>query len=70
MQGWLYRDRIVVTQDTGNIQRAERVPFDLRAMRKIDGSEPFIVFDNTPLSGTAVSVTVSGIVRMLYLRPG
>ncbi len=69
MNGWLYRDRVVVQQDSVMLIKAERVAFDLRAMRKIDGSEPYLILQNSPGGGTSFTVEVTGIVRMLYLRP-
>ena len=69
VNGWMYRDRVALSFDATEVMPPVRTMFDLRSSRKIDGAEPYIVFDNSPAGGTAQTVEISGIVRMLYLRP-
>jgi len=64
--GWLWRQQYQVMENfTGGLPRIE---LDLRAMRKLMYGSPQLILTNTPVSGTAFTLTVRGIVRMLVLQ--
>ena len=69
--GWLYRDVVTVRDETlaSGIVAFPEVVLDLRAQRKLDRSTlAFRVF-NSALEGTAFTVRITGIIRVLYKLP-
>jgi len=66
MSGWLWRVRETVFE--ANVD-ALRINFDIRAQRKLMYGEPRIFMANNVGTGPTFSVTVTGIVRSLYLLP-
>ena len=43
-----------------------RLDLDIRAMRKLENGEVFIVVDNFPIEGVTASITVLGLIRQLW----
>jgi len=68
-RGWVFRQRRVVAQNGNGSVVLYDIQFDIRAARKLDDGECFIVIDNTAGLGTAFSVVVTGMVRQLWLLP-
>jgi len=68
-RGWIYRTRIAVAQNSIGSQVIYSIRADIRASRKLDDGECFWVLTNTPESGTAFAVHLTGIVRQLWLLP-
>ncbi len=68
-RGWIYRTRRVVAQEAtgGNILHPLRA--DIRASRKLDDGECYIVINNTTDLGTAFTVQATGLIRQLWLLP-
>ena len=73
--GWMYRcqhlvlDRDDIAGQSLYQTRIVEVNRDLRAMRKVDGREPGIIFDSNIFQGVGFTVQISGIVRLLMLEP-
>ena len=68
-RGWIYRNRVVVSQNGAGAPVTVLLQADIRASRKLDDGECFIVVNNTALLGTTFSVAISGIIRQLWLLP-
>jgi len=69
IRGWVIRERhrlfaFAADDPTIFTRRIER---DLRSRRKLENGEMFIRFDNTAQEGTSVAITVTGLVRQLWL---
>ncbi len=69
--GWMYRDITVVTQTASRLhQKAlQEMRLDLRSQRKLDRSEMIFSIENNASGGTAFSVDVVGLIRVLYKLP-
>ncbi len=71
--GWLYRDRVIVTQSAAGVFLAiggtVELRHDLRSQRKLDRSEMIFSVENNAFGGTAFPVDVGGIIRVLYKLP-
>ena len=68
-RGWVYRCRHHVRDSTGFSIQYPTFERDLRAMRKIDNGELYLVTDNFALVGTAFSIRFLGIIRSLFKQP-
>ena len=68
-RGWIYKDQLVLVQDAVVMQPAVVVREDIRSKRKLDEAMMFITFVNTALAGTADSVQIRGLIRLLCLLP-
>ena len=71
IKGWVYRARYrvyAVAVDDQNVD-VVRIDLDLRARRLMANGRLVLIADNTPNQGTATAVTISGIVRSLFLVP-
>jgi len=68
-RGWIYRTRIAVAQNGIGGRVIYPIRADIRASRKLDDGECFIVFDSTADQGTALPVHMTGIIRQLWLLP-
>jgi len=66
---WVWRDRVVVPQDSTRVLAPVVVRVDIRAGRKLAGGALFLRMENDNLFGTAFVVQVAGVIRVLYLRP-
>ncbi len=68
-KGWTwraqYRVYAVAAGDQNRIH--QRVDLDIRAQRKLENGRPALVLTNTDNQGVATAVSVTGIIRMLYL---
>jgi len=64
MSGWLWRVRELVFEANTDVLR---INFDIRAQRKLMYGEPRIFMANDLFAGTSFTVSVSGIIRSLYL---
>jgi len=69
--GWVFRTRMGLLNPGSVSAGFERrwIQMDLRAQRRIDDGELYMIMDNFPGLGTAFSVQVTGIVRTLYKLP-
>jgi len=68
--GWIWRDRIVVSQNVVNIPGGEAIPptrFDIRAQRKLGNGTVQLVIDPNALRGAAGSMDLVVMVRCLFL---
>ena len=68
-RGWIYRTRRVVAQNGIGGSVIYTLHADIRASRKLDDGECFIVMNATDNRGTAFSVVVVGLIRQLWLLP-
>ena len=68
-RGWIYRNRLVVAQNGEGHPVVHRLQADIRAARKLDDGECFIVTNNTTDLGTSFTLQAVGIVRQLWLLP-
>ncbi len=68
-RGWIYRDFIRPAQNGVNHRHVSELRADIRGARKIEDGEVFIVVSNVAGSGTAFSVAVVGLVRLLVKLP-
>jgi len=68
-RGWIFRLRCRVygfAADQPAVYNL-RVDRDIRARRKLDNGEPYIIVDNVAIEGVAVPVRVVGLIRQLWL---
>ena len=68
-RGWVYRAGYRIwgfAADQPAIYTI-RVDKDIRAKRKLDNGEMYIVIDNNPLEGTAGAILVTGYIRQYWL---
>jgi len=68
-RGWIYRTRRVIAQNGSGGKVVYTVQADIRASRKLDDGECYIVFNNGTTLGTAFTIRVTGLVRQLWLLP-
>ncbi len=68
-RGWLWRSSLVILDDADNVVPSMRVQADVRAKRRVDDGVPFLNMVNQDRTGTAFTIRVTGIVRVLYLLP-
>jgi len=68
-RGWVWRSRQVVTQNGIGAQVLYEVRADIRGARKIENGELFLVVDNNAIAGTAFTMDVTGLVRVLMKLP-
>ena len=64
-RGWMYRTSVGLSQNGVGTTIMREITADVRAARKVENGEVFLVFDNTALGGTAFTVRVTGLVRLL-----
>ena len=67
--GWLYRNRVRVSQNGAGSPTVFTVRFDLRAQRKLNGGQVELIIVSTASTGTNFTTDISGIVRTLVLLP-
>jgi len=68
-RGWIWRTRRMVTQNSAGSPVHVDVIADMRGARKIENGELFLVVNNSAVVGTAFTVEVSGLVRVLMKLP-
>ena len=67
--GWLWKHRCTVEDATASPGPAPtRVVADLSSQRKLQQGELFLVLESNPRAGTAFSVNVNGLIRVLFKR--
>ena len=69
VRGWVYRAQYRVygfaaDQPAIDVIRIDR---DIRAQRKLDNGEAYVVMTNADLEGVAASVSLVGVIRTLWL---
>ncbi len=68
-RGWIWRSRGrvfgFIADDPAVFTR--RIDIDLRSQRKLENGEAFFTLFNTAVEGAASSITVSGMIRQLWL---
>ncbi len=69
LRGWLYRTRCTAFQNGVETNPLAFCKGDLRNQRKIDDGEYFMVVTNQAILGTAFSVQMTGIIRVLLKLP-
>ena len=69
IRGWVWRNRYRIYASAVDDQNVDhvRVEVDLRGKRKIENGEMVLITKNSSNQGTATVVTLSGIIRLLYL---
>ena len=72
-RGWLYRTQLTCikvhsTGTTYEIMIPDTVEFDIGAMRKVDNGILFMVMEANEITNTAATVTLSGLIRTMYLN--
>jgi len=68
-RGWIFRARRVVAQNAAGGPVVHPLRIDIRASRKLDDGECFLVINNTTDLGTAFTVRAAGLIRQLWLLP-
>ena len=68
-RGWIYRTRVAVAQNGIGGQVLYTLRADIRASRKLDDGECYMVVDNTSERGTAFTAHMTGLIRQLWLLP-
>ena len=68
-RGWIYRTGFVVGQNATGGNIVHNVRADIRAARKLDDGECYLVVNNGTDLGTAFTILVRGIIRQLWLLP-
>ena len=68
-RGWIYRTRKLCAQNGIGAVILYEVTADIRASRKLDDGECYLVVNNTTDRGTAFTVGVAGLIRQLWLLP-
>ncbi len=68
-RGWIYRTRRLVAQNGIGGGVIHYIEADIRSQRKLDDGEAFIVIDNTADLGTPFTLSITGLVRQLWLLP-
>ena len=68
-RGWVIRDQALVADRAGDARAVVRLIYDIRAMRKIDNFVMYLIMDNEPIRGTAFTVRMIGLVRVLCKLP-
>ncbi len=68
-RGWIYRTRRVVSQNGIGGKVIFEIMGDIRASRKLDDGECYLVTNNSTDQGTAFTVRVAGLIRQLWLLP-
>ena len=69
IRGWVWRNRYRIYASAADDQNVDhvRVETDLRGKRKIENGQMVLIVKNTSNQGTATPVTLTGIIRLLYL---
>ena len=69
IRGWVWRTRHRVFGFQAGVADVDavRINEDIRARRKLDNGEAYLVVDNTDLEGVAVPVTIAALVRQLWM---
>ncbi len=67
--GWLTREVRVIGQNGTGTWPVDRWQFDLRAQRKLVGGVPFLVLENTNLTGTSFTIRFDVNIRILLILP-
>ena len=69
--GWLWRWSGVVRDETLGVGPMvyPRLDLDLRAMRKLDRTSVYMALKNDNLEGTAFTIRLAGLIRILYKLP-
>jgi len=65
-RGWIYRTQQLVSQNGVNHNIFVDVAADIRSARKIENGELYLIWDNSPETGTTFTVNVHGLVRCLF----
>jgi len=65
VRGWLFRTRVVVSQNGAGGQVVHELHFDIRAQRKVETGELVIIMDNSAISGTSFTINAQGWIRTL-----
>ena len=68
-RGWIYRTRKSVAQNGIGAVVIYEVHADIRAGRKLDDGECYLVVNNSSAFGTSFSVAQRGLIRQLWLLP-
>ncbi len=68
-RGWIYRNRLVATQNGIGGAVMTRLEVDIRAARKLDDGECYLVLNNSTDLGTSFTPQVTGLIRQLWLLP-
>ena len=70
VNGWMFKIKASITNDTGGLIIAEHMEGDFRSQRKLDEqTEVFMSVENAPAAGTAFNVRIHTMVRMLVKIP-
>ena len=68
-RGWVYRTQCGVSQNGVGTPIITRCTFDIRAMRRFEGSVAYLIIDNNSSVGTSFTTQVHGYIRCLTLLP-
>ena len=68
-RGWVYRTAVTAAQNGVGGPVVSEIVADIRAARKIENGELFLIMNNSTALGTAFSVRVRGLVRCLFKLP-
>ena len=68
-RGWIFRAQPAIISEALNATSHARVHEDIRAKRKIDDGDLFMVVEAILAAGVAFDVKTTGLIRVLYLLP-
>ncbi len=68
-RGWIYRDHVGVGQNGVGSPVIFDMRADIRALRKLENGELFLIVTSDPVTGTAFTVECRGLVRALMILP-
>ena len=68
-RGWIWRASVQVTQNGIGTSIVTHVRYDIRGARKIEAGIVYLVTKNVTQVGTAFTINLSGVVRLLTKLP-
>ncbi len=66
-RGWIWKTRTAVIDDATQLGALTFVSGDFRSKRKVDAGIPYLHIAPDARTGTAFTVNVTGLIRLLYL---
>ena len=69
VRDWLWRTRCMVVQDASQMIPPTRCAGDFRGQRKLGGGTMALIGNSDVVVGSGFQIRVSGIIRLLVLRP-
>ena len=68
-RGWVWRTQMLVSQNGVSTPITSLYTADIRAARKLENGELFLIINNSDAVGTSASIQVLGVIRTLFKLP-